>query len=44
MVVCRGMNELFEIDSGSCECKYGFLRVGPLCVERCGLNQEWKNE
>ena len=29
--------------SNTCECKPGFQRLGPTCISRCQVNQEWRN-
>lgn len=38
------VNEVFNPSSRTCECVNGFIRVGPACVNRCGVNSEWRND
>ncbi len=39
-IVTCGVNEELGA-AGACQCLSGFIKLGDICVSRCGINQEW---
>ena len=38
--VC-GLHEVLNVQKLLCECEYGYVKLGPACVSRCRINEEY---